>query len=83
MSFQKMIIDKIRKKDGDFVIKLKANQKLLRYGFEDKIKTITPTETHNEVLTLSHGRIVTRTRCIYRDEGDSLPARRSGMEIGP
>ena len=69
MSFQKTIIDKIRRNGGDFVIELKANQRSLRYGLEDKIKTIAPTETYNEEPTLSHGRIVTRTCRIYRGEG--------------
>lgn len=72
MSFQKAIIDKIRQKGGDFVIELKANQRSLRYGLEDKIKTIAPTETYTEEPTLSHGRIVTRTCRIYR--GDELIA---------
>lgn len=48
---------------------LKANQKSLRYGLEDKIKTIAPTETYKEEPTLSHGRIVTRMCRIYRGEG--------------
>lgn len=69
MSFQKTIIDKIRKNGGDFVVELKANQKSLRYGLEDKIKTIAPTETYKEEPTLSHGRIVTRMCRIYRGEG--------------
>lgn len=68
----KAIIDKIRQKGGDFVIELKANQRSLRYGLEDKIKTIAPTETYTEEPTLSHGRIVTRTCRIYR--GDELIA---------
>lgn len=69
MSFQKAIIDKIRQKGGDFVIELKANQRSLRYGLEDKMKTSIPTETYNEGPYLSHGRITTRTCRIYRGEG--------------
>ena len=42
MSFQKVIIDKIREKGADFVIELKADQGSLRYGLEDSIKTATP-----------------------------------------
>ena len=68
MSFQKAIIDKIRKKGGDFLIELKANQRSLRYGVEDRIKTMAPSETYNEDTMLSHGRIVTRTCRIYRGE---------------
>ena len=34
MSMQKDIIDKIRKKGGDFQIELKANQRSLRYGVD-------------------------------------------------
>lgn len=69
MSFQKAIIDKIRQKGGDFVIELKANQRALRYGLEDKIKTTEPAGTYNEEPVLSHGRIVTRTCRIYRGDG--------------
>ena len=68
MSFQKVIIDKIRQKGKDFVIELKANQRSLRYGLEDKIKTIEPTETYHEGTFLSHGRITTRTCRIYQGE---------------
>ena len=46
MSFQKVIIDKIRDKGADFVIELKANQRSLRYGLEDSIKTATPTDVY-------------------------------------
>lgn len=42
MSMQKGIIDKIREKDGDFIIELKANQRSLRYGVEDKNKELSP-----------------------------------------
>ncbi len=38
MSMQKDIIDKIRKKGGDFLIELKANQPSLRYGVEDRLE---------------------------------------------
>ena len=42
MSMQKDIIDKIRKNGGDFLIELKANQRSLRYGIEDRIRTRKP-----------------------------------------
>lgn len=42
MSMQKAVIDKIRERGADFVIELKANQRSLRYGVEDSIKTHTP-----------------------------------------
>ena len=41
-------IDKIRDKGADFVIELKANQRSLRYGLEDSIKTATPTDIYKE-----------------------------------
>lgn len=68
MSFQKSIIDKIRKKGGDFVIELKANQRSLRYGLEDNIKTAIPTDTYMEGPYLEHGRIESRTCRIFRGE---------------
>lgn len=68
MSFQKSIIDLIRKKGGDFVIELKANQKSLRYGLEDKIKTATPSDIYKEDPCLEHGRIESRTCRIYHGE---------------
>jgi len=60
MSFQKAIIDKIRDKGADFVIELKANQRSLRYGLEDSIKTTTPTDVYKEGPYLEHGRIETK-----------------------
>lgn len=62
MSFQKAIIDKIRKKGGDFLIELKANQRTLRYGIEDSVGLAVPVEdVHSEGPCLEHGRIETRT----------------------
>ena len=68
MSFQKVIIDKIRDKGADFVIELKANQKSLRYGLEDSVKTATPTDAYKEGPYLEHGRIESRICRIYRGE---------------
>lgn len=65
MSMQKEIIEKIRKKNGDFVIELKANQRSLRYGIEDRIKTRLPLQTYRENALLEHGRIETRTYRVY------------------
>lgn len=65
MSMQKDIIDKIRKKGGDFLIELKANQRSLRYGVEDRLKGHTPLYSYTEGPELSHGRIETRTYSIY------------------
>ena len=45
MSLQKGIIDKIRKKGGDFLIELKANQPSLRYGVEDGLEGLSPVYT--------------------------------------
>ena len=70
MSFQKAIIDRIRQKGGDFVIEVKANQRALRYGLEDRIATATPTDTYKEGPYLEHGRIETRTCRVFR--GDDL-----------
>lgn len=56
MSFQKAIIDKIRKKGGDFLIELKANQKTLRYGIEDKVGLTDPVDIYSEGPILEHGR---------------------------
>ena len=65
MSMQKDIIDKIRRKGGDFLIELKANQRSLRYGVEDRLKGHTPLYSYTEGPELSHGRIETRTYSIY------------------
>lgn len=65
MSMQKDIIDKIRKKDGFFLIELKANQRALRYGVEDKIRQATPRFTYTDGPELGHGRIETRTYNVY------------------
>lgn len=65
MSMQKRIIDKIRKKGGDFLIELKANQPSLRYGVEDRLGGLQPVYTYVEGPELGHGRIKTRTYRIY------------------
>ena len=48
MSMQKDIIGKIRKKGGDFLIELKANQRSLRYGVEDRLKEHDPVYSYTE-----------------------------------
>lgn len=65
MSMQKDIIDKIRKKGGDFLIELKANQPSLRYGIEDRLVAQTTVYSYTEGPELAHGRIETRTYRIY------------------
>lgn len=47
------------------MIELKANQRSLRYGLEDSIKTATPTDVCKEGPYLEHGRIVSRTCRIF------------------
>lgn len=68
MSFQKAIIDKIREKGGDFLIELKANQRTLRYGIEDKSEVTEPVDVYSEGPILEHGRIETRICRIFRGE---------------
>lgn len=65
MSMQKGIIDKIREKDGDFIIELKANQRSLRYGVEDKNKELSPIYTYYGEPELGHGRIETRNYRVF------------------
>lgn len=65
MSMQKNIIDKIREKGGSFLIELKANQRSLRYGIEDRIREYSPVCSYTEGPELGHGRIETRTYHIY------------------
>ena len=65
MSMQKDIIDKIRKNGGDFLIELKANQRSLRYGIEDRIRTCKPLHSYTDGPELGHGRIETRTYRIH------------------
>lgn len=65
MSMQKQIIDKIREKGADFIIELKANQRSLRYGIEDKLKFQPPVQQYTEGPSLAHGRIETRTYRVY------------------
>ena len=50
VSMQKDIIDKIRKKGGDFLIELKANQPSLRYGVEDRLEGLAPGYTYTDFL---------------------------------
>lgn len=65
MSMQKDIVGKIREKGGRFLIELKANQRALRYGVEDKVKVCRPKHTYTEGPGLGHGRIETRTYNVY------------------
>ncbi len=65
MSLQKEIIDKIRSSGGDFLIELKANQRALRYGIEDKLCAHSPLYSYTYGPELGHGRIETRTYRIY------------------
>ncbi len=65
MSMQKDIIDKIRKKNGYFLIELKANQPALRYGVEDRINQHLPRFSYTEGPELGHGRIEPRTYSVY------------------
>lgn len=65
MSMQKEIVDKIKEKGGFFLIELKANQRALRYGVEDRIKQHTPRHTYIEGPELGHGRIESRTYNVY------------------
>ena len=65
MSMQKDIVEIIRKKGGDFLIELKANQPTLRYGIEDRLKAHAPVYSYTEGPELAHGRIETRTYHIY------------------
>lgn len=65
MSMQKEIIDTVRRNRGDFLVELKANQRTLRYGVEDSIRTLTPVYSYTVGPELGHGRIETRTYRIY------------------
>lgn len=65
MSMQKDIIDCIRKKGGDFLIELKANQRALFYGVEDGLRKKTPLHSYTDGPELGHGRIETRTYRIH------------------
>lgn len=65
MSMQKDIIDRIRRKDGYFLIELKANQRSLRYGVEDRIRHVAPLFSQTEGPELGHGRIEMRTYNVY------------------
>ena len=65
MSMQKNIIDIIRRNGGEFLIELKANQRALRYGVEDRLREHTPLYSYTTGPELGHGRIETRTYRIY------------------
>ena len=65
MSMQKDIIERIRKNGADFLIELKANQRNLRYGVEDRLKGLPALYSYTEGPELGHGRIETRSCRIY------------------
>ncbi len=61
----KAVVDKIREKNGDFIIELKSNQRSLRYGVEDKIKELSPVYSYCGEPELGHGRIETRSYRVF------------------
>lgn len=65
MSMHKDFTDRILTNGGNFIIELKANQRSLRYGVEDKIRHCAPKFTYSEGPELGHGRIETRTYNVY------------------
>lgn len=65
MSMQKEIIDKIMDKCACFLIELKANQRTLRYGVEDRLAQLIPQHSYTYGPELAHGRIETRTYRVY------------------
>ena len=65
MCMQKAIVDKIRDKGGYFLIELKANQRALRYGVEDRIREHVPRAVYCKGAELGHGRIESRTYKVY------------------
>lgn len=65
MSMQKEIIDRIREKNGYFLIELKANQRSLRYLVEDGIKRQAPEFSYTTGPEIGHGRIETRKYSVY------------------
>lgn len=65
MSMQKEIIDRIRDRGAYFIIELKANQRALRYGVEDRLRQHSPLHSYTYGPELAHGRIETRTYHVY------------------
>lgn len=81
MSMQKEIIDKIREKGGDFLIELKANQRSLRYGVEDRLRSHEPEYSYTEGPELGHGRIETRTYRIYNGSDIVVDKEKWGADL--
>jgi len=65
MGCQKKIAEKIIKKDADYILMVKDNQKNLRIQIEDIFKT-QESYTINTTNDFGHGRIETRTCSNYR-----------------
>ena len=72
-------IDKIRDKGADFVIELKANQRSLRYGLEDSIKTATPTDVYKVHTWNTAG--LSQGYAVYTVGKNLLSTRKNGMAI--
>ena len=81
MSLQKDIIDMIRKGGGDFIMELKANQRSLRHGVEDRLRELSPVYSHTDGPELGHGRIETRTYRIYDGSGIIADKERWGGDM--
>lgn len=65
MLMQKQILDTIRESGGYFIVELKANQRSLLYGVEDRLRSCIPVATRTYGPELGHGRIETRIYNVY------------------
>lgn len=81
ISMQKDIVDKIREKGGNFLIELKANQRALRYGAEDRLKKCTPVNEYTEGPEFGHGRIETRTYRVYNGRDIVIDKEKWGADL--
>ena len=66
MGCQRELADLIKQKGGDYILAVKANQKLLMEGIAETCALLRPVSRHTET-DCGHGRVEVRTCSVYRD----------------
>lgn len=81
MYCQKDVLDTIRRRNGHFLVEVKANQKQLRWGLEDRLDKAAFIDTHTQEPTLAHGRIEGRTCRTYSGKDVGIDCDKWGKDL--
>lgn len=81
MQCQSDFIKKIIEHKTHFLVEVKSNQKALRWGLEDNMKTTNDVGVYSEDATLSHGRIESRICKKYRADNLGVDTTKWGKSL--